>query len=245
MKYFLLLFSVVFLFNFTTLAQQDTNTSYEIGIALGGSSFQTDFGENGDFKSNVYGNIGMSVSGLFFLNFANLRSTENHWFKNHSKLKAEVSYIKANINHFGIYAENEQFKAMHATSSIFNLGVHYEYYFFNLSEFNPKSINIFSPYIGVGTMVNFSKPTVESDINSLPSVYLAENSINTDSETTFSLVYSLGTRIKINHKSDLIIDTRWNQFFSDYIDGLKPQIEANNHNDWMYSASLGYVIYLD
>ncbi len=253
---FLVLLSLFFVTN--NYAQQQYSPSFEAGISLGASAIQSDFGENGDFESSVYGNIGTTFSGAFYMNFINRRNnSEAHWFKNHAKLKGELSYTKANIDHFGATIEEDTysaplFKAMHGTASIMNFGAILEYYLFDLSEFNPKNSNIFSPYFGAGILASFSNPTIFSDLGDyttnasvLPAGYRTEDSINTESEAAFSLVYSLGTRIKLNYYSDLVIDTRWQQFFSDNIDGLNPQFEANKHNDWMYGVSLGYIFYLD
>ncbi len=257
--FYLFLLSLGLLFNTKTYAQQPQGgISFEAGVNLGISAIQSDFGENGDLESSVYGNIGTTFAGTFYMDFINRRnSTSYHWLKNHTKIKGEVSYTKANIDHFGATIKEDTYsaplyKAMHGTASIISFGAIFEYHIFDISEFNPKNTNIFSPYVGVGVLGSYSSPTISSDLGDyttnalvLPAGYRTDNSINTKSETTFSLVYSLGTRIKMNYYSDLILDTRWQQFFSDNIDGLNPQFEANKHNDWMYGVSLGYLFYLD
>jgi hypothetical protein len=234
------------------------NTSFDASINIGAAAIQTDFGENGDFKSNVYGNVGFTIGGAFYMNFIQRRSSnDSHWFKNHAKLKGELSYLKANIDHFGSNIEGDNasailFKKMHAKVSVMNFGAMMEYHIFDLSEYNPKNTNIFSPYVSFGGMVGFSSPTVYSDLGDyhnnpevLPGSYRKENTIQTGTETNFSLAFGVGSRIKLSYNSDLVIDTRWQKYSSDRIDGLVPQYEANKNNDWIYSATLGYVFYLD
>jgi len=244
MKYLLLL-SLIFLFSIGSFSQVNgSETSSEIGIVFGVNSFQTDFGEKGDIKSNISGNLGISVGGLYFFNFQNHRvKNPKHWFKSHVKIKTEVSYVRADIDHFGVYTDLPDFEAMHATASLFNVGAQLEYHFYDLSEFTPKTTYRFSPYVGIGPMYHYSKPTVTTELSSFPTAYLAENSIKNEAENTYSLLFSVGTRVKINYKSDLILDARWSSYMSDYIDGLKPQYAGNKANDWMTSVSIAYVYY--
>ncbi len=237
------------------LAQVNPNgNSFDIGITTGMSSFQTDFGENGDFSGETFGNIGFNIGANFYMGFIDRRASgSNHWFKNHAKLTGNVSYFNATIDHFGNLVEDNYqaglFEAMHAKTKMLNVGVGLQYFIFDLAEFNPKNVNLFAPYVGVEFSYNYLKPEVTSDLGNLntylPYVYRAPNTIFNESISTFSVGYSLGTRIKVSYQSDIDINLAWKNMLSDKLDGLVPQIDANKHNDWLYTVNVGYVFYID
>ena len=140
---------------------------------------------------------------------------------------------------------------MHGTSSVINFGGGIEYHFLSLSDFmSYSSDQIVSPYISVGSMFGLSKATVTSDIGNIegnPSLLITayqENALFTKKEKVFSLVFGVGTRIKMSRNTDFIIDTRWQDYFSDRVDGLAPTLDANKYNDWTYAMSIGIVTYL-
>jgi len=248
--YFFLLISVLFILDVQGQARQ-TNYSIETGINIGFGAIQSDFSKNNEFR-----NTGVLTSGYFYFNFIENKNTSfYHWLKNHVKIKGEISFIKVKIDHFGKSIEDTNpearlFKELHATSSILNIGSILEYHFFNLPSFSTK--RRFSPYFGIGGMLNFSDPTVFSDIGDftenpsiIPISYREKNVIDVKEETTGSLVGSIGTRFKLTYNTDLILDARAQYFFSDYIDGLKPNRSTNQYNDWLYTASVGYIFYID
>jgi len=45
--------------------------------------------------------------------------------------------------------------------------------------------------------------------------------------------------------SDLMIDLRWQYYFSDRVDGLDHQLDYNKYNDWLVWFNVGYIFYLD
>jgi len=251
---FLFLFSLFF-----TKGQAQLGNSFDIGVTLGVTSVQSDYGERGDIRSGVIGNIGFASSLILYKNFydknVNWNSRAN-WLEDHIKLKAEVSYYKANLHHFGTYSEGSShsanlLRAMHGTSSVINFGGLVEHHFFSLTNYNSYATDrFFSPYFSFGGMLGISKASVSSDFGDYttdPSLLISayqNNAIYTEQLTVGSVVFGLGTRIKIGEYSDLVFDTRWQSYFSDRIDGLKPRIDANKHLDWTYSMSLGLVIAL-
>ncbi len=247
--------SVTFVMLFYISIQSQISLSYEAGFNVGMASFQTDYGERGDFQSGVSGNIGASTAATFYLNFFNrygLWNERYEWFTSHFKVKTEISYMQAKLEHFGKYVDAgtpaaDQLKAMHGTSSIINTGTTLEYHLYDTYEFSVNRERLLDPYVGIGALVTFSKPTFEYDLGDYeadPSILFPKyqnNAIFTDSEVTGSMLFSAGTRIKASDKADIVIDTRWQYFFSNKIDALDPKDSSNQFNDWLYSLTVGYV----
>jgi len=60
------------------------------------------------------------------------------------------------------------------------------------------------------------------------------------------MVTSVGVRYKLGKLSDLMLDLRWQLYFSDWIDGFNHEIEEfNKFNDWLIWLNFGYIYYLD
>ena len=69
--------------------------------------------------------------------------------------------------------------------------------------------------------------------------------VNIDSQLVFSLTSSLGTRVKLGEYSDIVIEGKWQYYFSDEIDGLNAKVPENKANDWSLWANIGYIYYLN
>lgn len=234
------------------------NLSYEAGINIGASSFQTDYGERYDLESGLYGNMGVATGATFYINFftpLRLWNDRTTWFNTHFKVKSEVSYIGAKLQHFGQYVESnsqaaEQLKAMHGKASVISTGLTLEYHINDLFNYSNNRYYKFDPFVGIGTLASFSKPTFEYDLGDYqadPSILYPKyqsNAIFTDPKTTASFVLSGGTRIKGGDKGDFIFEGRWQYFLSNKIDALDPPDNSNKYNDWAFSLTAGYVFYL-
>lgn len=251
----LIIFTLLFLTHIFMGAQSDTNI--EASLNLGLASFQTDYGERGDLKSGVTGNVGFAIGASVYINFFSfdpMRSVSPSWGQRHLKLKAEVSYLTARLDHFGERIEEGQqyvnvFKNMHGTSKVINFGAILEYHPFVIPDFVPGTRRKMSPYFGGGIMAGYSMPTLESDLGnweSNPSVlvpaYLGD-AIDVDPLLTMSLVASMGVRYKLDDDSAIMLDFRWQYFTSDYIDALNPikEMVDNKNNDWLSYLNIGYV----
>ena len=70
-------------------------------------------------------------------------------------------------------------------------------------------------------------------------------SISAENGSTWSIVSSIGTRYKLTILSDLMVDLRFQYFFSDWTDGLNHQLSSNKSNDWLVWLNFGYIYYLD
>ena len=79
------------------------------------------------------------------------------------------------------------------------------------------------------------------------------NAFQQEGDTTWSIVMSVGIRYKLTELSDLMLDSRWQYYFSNWVDGLNPSEEfnggtpvpENKANDWIYWINVGYIYYLD
>ena len=63
----------------------------------------------------------------------------------------------------------------------------------------------------------------------------------------WSIVGSVGTRYKLTELSDLMLDLRWQYYFSNWVDGLNPDPAVyieNRANDWNVWLNVGYIYYL-
>jgi hypothetical protein len=61
------------------------------------------------------------------------------------------------------------------------------------------------------------------------------------------VVSSVGTRYKLAPLSDLMVDLRFQYFFSNWVDGLNPNptiYKENKANDWLVWFNFGYIYYL-
>ena len=246
-KLFILL-AVSFVLSNKLHAQSQGNLEGSINLGL--ASFQTDYGERGDIRSSLTGNIGFAVGGSLYLNFFNkdpLYGSDPNWSQRHLKLKLEGSYLRANLEHF---IDTDVRKYMKGRASVINFGGILEYHPFVIPDYIPEKERKTSPYLGIGVMGGYSMPT-EKDSGLLQAYQPytdkdgeAQIPVITDSFFTYSLVLSTGIRYKLDDASAIMLDMRWQYFDSDYIDGLSPNpaLVKNIHNDWLYYLNVGYVI---
>lgn len=132
-----------------------------------------------------------------------------------------------------------------------------------------------SPYISAGAFVDYYKPSITStydtgdpetagdwtapgvlfpkwDNNVLVSPldpnsgFLHPNAARDTPGITMSATFGIGTRYKLGEYSDLLIESRWQYFFSNYVDGLNAKDDpANKFNDWLLWVHVGYIYYLN
>lgn len=229
---------------FFLIGHSQSDKSYEVGVNLGVASFQTDYGQRGDL-STLTGNIGFAFGAAAYLNFfdRDVRwNSEVDWVGQHLKVKAEISYLKAELEHH-LDESSPETLAMHGSSSIVNVGGVLEYHFLDLTRFSANNgENKFSPFVGIGAMINFSNPTFETSL-ALPDKYI--DHIFDEKETVLSVLISVGTRVSVGYNSAIVIDSRWQYFTSDKIDALDSNHFSDKHNDWMYFLSVGYVFFIN
>ncbi len=259
---FKILTTISYCFFIATVIAQD-KSSHEIGFITGSASFTTDYGERHDFQSNVGGNVGPGIGVIYYINFTDYRyrwnQRTNYWSE-HFRIRTEFSYMTAELEHFGIYADKdsyagEQLRAMHGTTQLFNLGAQLEFHIVDIVDFGSRRIPRlkFSPYLSLGLMADFYNPDLESDLGDWredPSVlypkWAVPGTVDTSAGFTGSLTGGIGTRFKIGEYSDILLESRWQYFFSNWVDGLNAKDDpANKYNDWLLYVHVGYVYYLN
>lgn len=238
--------SIVLLATVSSYAQLDLSS--EVGINFGLSSFQTDFGERYDFPSENA--MTFSFGAMYYLKFFgreyNWRSGST-FFSSHFMLRASFDYInKKNIRHEALlHLDKPYFTDMTADIKMYNLGAQLEFYFFDLEDYNlifgdKKALN---PYLSAGVHYSFFDPSVYmsgSLISSDPDNYnyhggdLFEpwqyNTVFQDKGSTFGISAGAGLRYTIK-EFDLLLDSRFQYFFSDKVDGFDPSEALNSNGD--------------
>lgn len=269
-KFLKIITPLFFCFFVATFFAQD-KSSHEIGFIFGSASFTTDYGQRFDFNSNVGGNVGPGFGLVYYLNFTDYRYRWNHrskYFVEHFRLRTEFSFMQARLDHFGKWPNQtnslgeltdgaKKLRAHHGKTSVFNLGAQLEFHWVDIVDFGSRRIPDlhWSPYISGGVFVDFYDPYIWSekgdwrdpnilypkwDINSWPGAARDTPGI------TLSATLGLGTRYKIGEYADIVLESRWQYFFSNYVDGLHAkQAPENKFNDWLLFIHVGYIYYLN
>lgn len=249
-----------------TLFAQD-KSSHEIGFIFGSASFTTDYGERNHFKSNVGGNVGAGIGVIYYLNFTDYRYRWNertNYFAEHFRVRGEISYMTAELEHFGEWVkperqtpEADKLRAHHGKTRLLNIGSQLEFHIVDIVDFGSRRIPDlkWSPYASAGLFVDFYNPSIESDLGDWhdPGILYPKWDINIDPAAarvaagiTMSATLGVGTRHKLGEYSDLLIESRWQYFFSNYVDGLNSRPDpANKYNDWLLWVHVGYIYYLN
>lgn len=263
-NYFKLFTFLLCCFALISVKGQD-RSSHEIGFITGAASFTTDYGQRNHFNSNVGGNIGMGLGVIYYMNFSDYRygwSQRTNYFNEHFRLRGELSFMTANLDHFGRYVDEnqttyaaDQLRAMHGKTTIINFGAQLEFHIVDVVDFGSRRIPDlkWSPYASVGLMLDYYNPDLTSDLgdwrNDISVIYpkwQVPGAINTSAKFTGSATFGIGTRHKLGEYSDILIESRWQYFFSNYVDGLNAKLDpANKHNDWLLWVHVGYVYYLN
>ncbi|MFN3755782.1 MAG: THC0290_0291 family protein [Flavobacterium sp.] len=237
--------------------------SHEIGAIMGPVAFQSDYGVRGDMKTNL-GNTGYGIGIIHYMNFSysaecNCYNQETY-FNDHFKVRSELSYNKTELQHYGRWvAPNktsigaEQLRAMRGSTAVTNIGMQLEYFPLSIREFSATPGKL-APFVSLGGQFSYYNPEAYSTLGPglgqlqtvTPVKYL--DGVTNDSGTTWSIVGSIGTRYKLTVLSDLMIDLRWQYYFSNWVDGLNPNPQIyreNRANDWLVWLNVGYIYYLD
>ena len=256
-KYFKMI-SLLFL-GVITQANAQFGFSHEIGAIVGPVAFQSDYGERSDISTNA-GNTGYGIGLIHYLNFSYKAEcncyTPETYFNDHFKLRSELSYNKTQLQHFGKWVDPnrtsltaEQLRAMRGSTAVTNVGMQLEFFPYSIRDFT-ATIGSWAPFISLGGQFSFYKPTAYSELGPglgiLPSVTPEKyiGAFDTKGSTTWSVVSSVGTRYKLTPLSDLMIDLRWQYYFSNWVDGLNPDPKIyteNKANDWNLCLNFGYI----
>ena len=241
---------LTFLLLSTLYIGAQSTPNLEASLNIGFASFQSDYGEDGNSKSNFSGNLGIAIGGSLYVNFFNEDPSlagDPSWLQKHLKLKLEGSYFTAKLEHFANEPITDARKDMVGRASVINFGTVLEYHPFVIPDFVPGIKKKLTPYFGFGIMGAYAFPEV--DTSNLIQAYQTDDEgvvyASDQPVFTYSLMPSAGLRYQLDNGGAIMVDMRWQYFKSDYIDGLNPNNEvidgANKHNDWLYYLNVGYV----
>lgn len=256
-----------FLFVLTQAMHSQFGFSPEVGIIAGPVQFRSDYGNRNDSKTN-FGNSGFGIGIINYLNFSYQRnynySSRETYFKDHFKVRSEVSWNNTKLEHFGEFVDpsktSENAKRLRGhtgKAKNFNLGLQLEFYPLSIKDFEYLNYK-WSPFVSLGLNYTFFSSQVSTtydnpntsaigDITDPSNFYSGwdPGSVDASKGTTLSLVSSIGVRYKVNRLNDIIIDLRGQYYFSDWVDGLNHQLSFNKYNDWLLWLNVGYIFYFD
>lgn len=258
------LYSLFVLFVISFNANAQFNFSQELGVFIGPTAFQSDYGGNNSITSNV-SQLGLGFGIVHYLNFSYNEncdcSTSYTYFNDHFKIKTELSYNKTDLKHFGNWVDPNktsigaiQLRAMRGTTTLTNLGLQLEFFPFSIRDFS-YALGSFAPFISLGSQYSFYTTKATSTMGNLGTsvttfpIYLNPSSghnfgFSTESGFVASIVSSFGTRYKIAALHDLMVEIQAQYFFSDWVDGLNPNYSGNKSKDMNVLFHVGYIYYL-
>lgn len=234
--------------------------SHEVGVIVGPVAMQSDYGERHDLSTNA-GNTGFGIGIVHYMNFSYKAEcncyTPETFFNDHFKVRTELSYSKTNLQHFGKWVEDsrtsvtaEQLRNMRGKTAITNIGMQLEYFPLSIRDFT-ASTGSWAPFVSLGAQFSHYNPEASSTTGPLTIINTPikyRDAFTNDSGTVWSVVSSVGTRYKLTELSDLMLDLRFQYYFSDWVDGLRPnpdRYSENKANDWLVWLNVGYIYYID
>jgi hypothetical protein len=259
MKKLLPIFIVLFSFFFYTFGYAQSRFSHEVGASFGIASFQTDFGESNDFAS-----ANASTFSVGFAHYLKFFGSQYSWrsgssfFSEHFKLKTEFNYmLNTRVEHEGSYVIGSgetatKLRAMTGEIKMYNIGTNLEYYFLELEDYSSfyKSSGTLNPFISAGVHYSFYDPDIKVNEVTLegqsePYTGLIDKwqtgAIYLEKGNTFGVSAGAGIRYSID-TFDLVLDGRYQYFFSDQVDGLDAPVDpGNKNNDTVIFVNVGIV----
>ncbi|MBC5838971.1 THC0290_0291 family protein [Flavobacterium muglaense] len=259
--------SLILLFGFSNGVNAQFGFSHEVGIIAGPVAFQSDYGQRYDLTTNA-GNTGIGVGLIHYINFSYKAScncyTPDNYFNDHFKLRSELSYNKTELKHFGEWVSPDktsvgadQLRAMRGSTAVTNIGVQLEYFPLSIRKFTAE-IGSLGPFISLGGQFSYYNAKASSTLGPLGTPlttfpkYLTPTDnrpygFSTEGGTVWSVVSSVGTRYKLSPLRDLMLDVRFQYYFSNWVDGLNPNpaiYKENKANDWLVWVNVGYIYHL-
>jgi hypothetical protein len=199
--------------------------------------------------------------------------TTDTYFNDHFKLRNEISWNKTTLDHLGewvgpdnVLPDADKLRAHGGVAQNLDIGTQIEFFPLSIRDFQGFAYS-FAPFVSLG--VHYTSSTPEATTNygdgdifnedniygfwyrdpaflpALPAGAVREYPINVDPFSSWSVVASAGVRYKLTKLSDLMLDFRWQYYFSDWVDGLNHDLEFNRNNDWLVWLNVGYIYYLD
>jgi len=252
------------------LSYSQLGFSHEVGIIAGPVAYQSDFGIRSDSDTNS-GNTGIGLGVVHYINFSYRADcscyTADKYFNDHFKIRSEISWNKTKLEHFGRWVasdktsdESGKLRGHAGEAQNWDIGMQLEFFPKSIRDFS-AGIYSFAPFASLGMHYVSYNPSVSTDYdnsdllnpNDVGNIDDPNNfyspwdpgSVSDNSGTAWSIVSSIGTRYKLSTLSDLMIDLRFQLFFSDWTDGLNHQLTSNKSDDWLVWLNIGYIYYLD
>ncbi|WP_031426994.1 THC0290_0291 family protein [Flavimarina sp. Hel_I_48] len=241
--------------------------SNEIGVGAGPLLFQSDFGLRNNINTNI-NNVGLGVALMHYMNFA-YRSdcncySRDVYFNDHFKIRNEIDYHYTKLSHEGPESKKDSDKGRDlrdhkGTSSVIEIGSQVEYFPLSVRDFQAGAFLI-APYISLGVHYVSYQPGYSSiqDIPGIPpeDAYFDRflegtgklGGIDDSAGHTTAITGSVGFRFKIGILSDLNFELRHHRYFSNWVDGLNPDVAAyppNKYDDSIVWLQVGYIYYLN
>lgn len=263
----LTIFTLFILFGFSNVANAQFGFSHEVGIIAGPVAFQSDYGERYDFSTNA-GNTGLGIGIIHYLNFSYKAEcncyTPETYFNDHFKLRSELSYNTTKLEHFGEWVEPnktslgaDQLRAMKGSTAVTNIGMQLEYFPWSIRDFTAR-IGSLGPFVSLGAQFSYynaeaysTMGTLGTPLTTFPKYLIPTDDrpygFSTEGGSVWSVVSSVGSRYKLTPLQDLMIDLRFQYYFSNWVDGLNPNpkfFTENKANDWLVWFNFGYIYYL-
>jgi hypothetical protein len=259
----LLTICVVFLLVQTSYAQ--LGFSHEIGVIVGPVQFRSDYGQRLKEENNI-GNTGIGIGIIHYINFSYRADcncyTADTYFNDHFKLRSEISWNKTKLDHFGRWvdpsftsANADRLRAHSGEANNFDVGMQLEYFPLSIRAFSSHR-GAWAPFISLGAHFTTSSPKAfttfgDGDVLNPANIYQpwvnasSDYPIDLDVINAWSVVSSVGVRYKLTILSDLMLDLRFQYYFSDWIDGVNHELPSNKFNDVLVWLNFGYIYYLD
>lgn len=257
---------LVLLIGLSSSIFSQSGISHEIGVVAGPLEFRSDYGQRNNEKTNTR-NVGFAFGIIDYMTFSYRNNYKQTYFKEHFRIKNELSYSKTDLKHYGKWVDNNsnslgvrQLRAMYGSTQLINLGSQLEFYPINIHQFERSYSNYaFGPYIGLGAQVGYYTATAASTLGELgnpvttfPKYLIPSDGrphgYSNESKVVLSGVVNIGTRYKLTPLSDLLLNVQVQYFNSDWVDGLNPNkdfYEENKDYDSTVWIALGYIYYLD
>ena len=234
--------------------------SHEVGVIAGPLALFSDFGRRGDVKTNER-NSTIAFGLIHYINFSyradcNCYTAEKYW-NDHFKIRTEIDYYSIKLKHHGRWVAPDQqgaaadyLRSMSGKTTVFDIGAQLEYFPLSIRDFAAGGYKL-APFISVGLHWVAYDPNITYDeglgieSNYYGGKYDPATAINNEGGNTWSFIGSVGVRYKLSPLSDLMLDSRWGHYFSNWVDGLNPDVPENKANEWMYWINFGYIYYIE
>ena len=250
--------------------------SHEIGVIAGPVEFRSDFGSRNEEATNLGNTgIGIGIVHYISFAYSadcNCYTTDTY-FNDHFKLRSEISWNKTKLDHHGFWVQPDKvsdnadkLRAHSGVAENFDIGMQLEYFPLSIRSFQAFAYRV-APFASLGihytsyspeAKTTYANPNPDAfgDVFDQSNIYsfwfdnytpgVDPYPINVDGGSTWSAVASIGARYKLDKLSDLMIDLRWQYYFSDWIDGLDHNWRNyDRKNDWLVWLNFGYIYYLD